>query len=245
MKSKLGFYLWAYINTESVDYILGKMRNAYPDSDLVLSCDNGSNMKDIAEKHNALKYIHGVESHGPCHKSLEANRYGWTVREARIWLDRLYEACKIITNDWVMLMEEDVLVKERFSFPGEDIIMIPNIKNSICTSGMDWVKSRNGRITYPWYSAGGGSIINRQKFIDAYENHIDSFTENYERIYTDSMNQGIGGWGWNDSIICVLMYTENPSISTELPILETGNEEDPAPIIHAFKKYYTTKYIQK
>jgi hypothetical protein len=245
MKSQLGFYLWAYINDQSVDYILGKLRNGYPESDIVLSSDNGSDMSEIAEKYNAKKYIHGKKSHGPCHKSLEANRYGWTVNEAKLWLDRLYEACKTIENEWVMLLEEDVLVKERFVFPAADIIMIPNIRNAICTSGMDWVKSRGGKTNYPWYSAGGGSIINRQKFIDAYENHIDSFTENYERIYTDSMNQRVGGWGWNDSIICVLMYTENPEISTELPILETGNEDDPAPIIHAFKKYYKTKYIQK
>lgn len=245
MKSQLGFYLWAYSNTESVDYILGKLRNVYPDSDLILSSDNGSDMSQIAEKYSATKYIHGEKSHGPSHKSLETGRYGWTVTEARIWIDRLYEACNSITNNWVMLMEEDVLVKERFRFPATDIVMIPNIKNAICTSGMDWVKSRNGKTSYPWYSAGGGSIINRQKFIDAYEKHIDSFTENYERIYIDSMNQGIGGWGWNDSIICVLMYAENPTISTELPILETGNEDDPAPIIHAFKKYYKTKYIQK
>jgi hypothetical protein len=243
MKSQLGFYLWAYNNSESVNYILGKLRNSYPDSDLVLSSDNGSNMSEIANKYNAKKYIHGKKSHGPCHKSLEAGRYGWTVNEAKLWLDRLYEACQTITNDWVMLMEEDVLVKERFKFPAVDIIMIPNIKNAICTSGVEWVKSRGGKTNYPWYSAGGGSIINRQKFIEAYEKHIDSFTENYERIYNDSMSQGIGGWGWNDSIICVLMYAENPQISTELPILETGNEDDPAPIIHAFKKYYTTKYI--
>lgn len=245
MKSQLGFYLWAYINDESVDYILGKLRKSYPDSDLVLSSDNGSNMKSIADKYHAIKYIHGDKSHGPSHESLETGRYGWTVNEAKIWLDRLYEACNSISNKWVMLMEEDVLVKERFKFPAVDIIMIPNIRNAICTSGMNWVNSRGGKTNYPWYSAGGGSIINRQKFIDAYEKHIDSFIENYERIYTDSMNQGIGGWGWNDSIICVLMYTENPTISTELPILETGNEEDPAPIIHAFKKYYKTKYIQK
>ena len=245
MKSQLGFYLWAYVNTESVDYILGKMRENYSDSDLVLSSDNGSDMSDIALKHNALKYIHGKESHGPCHKSLETGRYGWTVKEARIWLDRLYEACKVMTNNWVMLMEEDVLVKKRFEFPAVDIVMIPNIYNAICSSGMDWVNSRGGKTNYPWYSAGGGSIINREKFISAYENHIESFTENYEKIYMDSMSQGIGGWGWNDSIICVLMYAENPTISTELPILETGNEDDPAPIIHAFKKYYKTKYIQK
>jgi hypothetical protein len=243
MKSQLGFYLWAYNNSESVDYILGKLRNAYPDSDLVLSSDNGKDMSQIAEKYLATKYIHGEKSHGPSYKSLEANRYGWTVNEAKLWLDRLYEACQTITNDWVMLMEEDVLVKERFKFPAVDIIMIPNIKNAICTSGVEWVKSRGGKTNYPWYSAGGGSIINRQKFIEAYEKHIDSFTENYERIYDDSMSQGIGGWGWNDSIICVLMYAENPQISTELPILETGNEDDPAPIIHAFKKYYVKNLI--
>jgi hypothetical protein len=238
MKSQLGFYLWGYANTESIDYVLGKLRESYPDSDLVLSSDNGSDMKSIAVKHNAIQYIHGNQSHGPCHKSLEGNRYGWTVNEAKLWLDRVYEACKLITNNWVMLMEEDVLIKERFKFPAVDLIMIPNIKNAICLAGIKWIKERGGDISYPWYSAGGGSIINRQKFIQAYENHIDSFTENYERIYEDSMKHGIGGWGWNDSIICVLMYAENAKISTELPIIENGDETASYPIIHNFKKYY-------
>ena len=237
-KSQLGFYMWAYNNTESVDYILNRLRKEYPTEDLAISSDNGENFSDIANKYQAAIYIHGETSHGPSHNSVEAKRYGWTKNEAYIWLNRLYQSCKTMNSTFVMLMEEDVLVKERFFFKGVDLLMIPNFKNPICQAGMDWVKSRGGRIDYPYYSAGGGTIINRQVFINAYEKHIDSFIENYEYIYQKSMQDGINGWGWNDSIVAVLMYAENPSISTELPILETGNENDLAPIIHKFKKYY-------
>lgn len=237
-KSVLGFYLWAHSNVDSVDYILGKMRNAYPDSDLVISSDNGSDFTDIANKYNAINYIHGNISHGPCNTLNKGGRYGWTAEQANLWLTRVYEACTNITNDYVMLMEEDVLVKERFRFPVKDLIMIPNIKNGISPLGMNWVNSRGGRIDYPYYSAGGGTIINRIAFINAYHNHIDSFIENYETIYDDAMKTGYIGWGWNDSIIAVLMYANKCSISTELPIIESGNENDPAPIIHNFKKFY-------
>ena len=236
----LGFYLWAYKNVESADYILGKLRESYPKADLVISSDNGESFEEVAIKHSAKKYIHGTKSHGPSSKSLESGRYGWTVNEANLWLARLYEACKEIQNDWVMLMEEDILVKQQFTFPANDIIMIPKIHNPISNAGLDWIKSVGGNISYPWYSAGGGSIINKHKFIEAYEKNIDSFVENYERIYEESMKQGAAGWGWNDSIIAVLMYSVNATISVDLPIIESGNEEDNAAIIHKFKKHYRT-----
>lgn len=237
-KSALGFYLWGHSNVKSADYVLGRMRESYPDSDLVISSDNGKDFSEVAEKHNAVKYIHGTESHG-YPKSQE--RYGWTAIQAKLWLSRIYEACLSITNDYVMLMEEDILIKERFQFPAKDIIMIPNIKNGISPLGMSWVESRGGNSSYPYYSAGGGSIINRVAFMNAYDNHIDSFFENFEHIYVQAMKSGHVGWGWNDSIICVLMYANNSSYSTDLPIKESGNENEPYPIIHNFKKYYDKK----
>lgn len=239
-KSVLSFYMWAYENTENVDYVLSVMRNHYPDSDLVISSDNGSDFTDISNKYNAIHYIHGDVSHG---YPQSPDRYGWTAEQATIWMKRLYEACKHITTDYVMLMEEDILVKERFRFPAFDILMIPNIKNHISQCGMDWIKRRGGNITYPYYSAGGGTIINRLKYIQAYENHIDSLMSEYEALYTNSMKEGAIGWGWNDSLIAVLMYAEKATISTELPIIESGNENDPAPIIHKFKKYYKKNLV--
>jgi hypothetical protein len=240
-KSVLSFYLWAYDNDKNVSYILSELRKCYPDSDLVISSDNGYDFSDICNTYNACHYIHGKESHG---YPTNDNRYGWTANAASIWFNRVYEACKIITTDYVMLMEEDVLVKDRFRFPATDIIMIPNIKNPISPSGMNWVKSRGGSVKYPYYSAGGGTIINRKKFIQAYDNHINDLLLNYDDLYEKSFNEGVIGWGWNDSLICVLMYAENATISTELPILESGNENDPAPIIHKFKKYYKSNTIE-
>ena len=238
-KSVLSFYMWAYDNTENVDYVLSVMRDHYPDSDLVISSDNGSDFTEISGKYKAVHYIHGDVSHGyPESKE----RYGWTASQAGLWLERLYEACKHITTEYVMLMEEDILVKERFKFPAFDIVMIPNIKNHISQCGMDWVKRRGGNTTYPYYSAGGGTIINRKKFIQSYENHIDSLMVEYEILYSESMKCGAIGWGWNDSLLAVLMYAGGASISTELPISETGDEYDPAPIIHKFKKYYKKKH---
>lgn len=234
-KSVLSFYMWAYDNTENVDYVLSVMRDHYPDSDLVISSDNGSDFTEISGKYKAVHYIHGDVSHGyPESKE----RYGWTASQAGLWLERLYEACKHITTEYVMLMEEDILVKERFKFPAFGIVMIPNIKNHISQCGMDWVKRRGGNTTYPYYSAGGGTIINRKKFIQSYENHIDSLMVEYEILYSESMKGGAIGWGWNDSLLAVLMYAGGASISTELPISETGDEYDSAPIIHKFKKYY-------
>lgn len=237
-KSKLGFYMWGYDNLESIDYIFGKLRESYPDSDIVISSDGGLDFSEVALKHHCKKFINGTESHGYCDSRNTGGRYGWKVSQAKLWLDRVYEACQTIENEYVMLMEEDVLVKKRFPFPAVDIIMIPNIKNPIGGPGMSWIEAKSGRTDYPYYSAGGGSIIKRDAFIKAYENHIDSFVEEYENIYQKSMDLGFLGWGWCDSIVCAIMYADGCSISTALPIIESGNEEDDYPIIHAFKKYY-------
>ena len=132
--SVLGFYIWCYDNMDNVDYILHNLRESYPTSDLVISSDNGENFSSISQKYSGKYYIHGAEAHG---YPQTTERYGWGATQAKIWLDRIYEACKHITNDYVMLMEEDVLVKTRFSFPAVDLIMIPNIKNPISIEQRD------------------------------------------------------------------------------------------------------------
>ena len=231
----VGFYMWAYENIENVDYIFEKLRVNFPTSDIVLSCDNGEDFTEIANKHNCLSYIHGTESHG---YPKTPERYGWTMEQAKLWLERFYTACKTIKSDYVMMMDEDVLVKENFSFPITDMIITPNIYNGISTAGMEWVASRGGRTDYPYYSFGGGSLINRKSFIAAYDTHIESYLQEYETIWEKSMAEGSIGWGWNDCMLTTLMYANNAQFSKSLPVSETGNENDPQPIIHKFKKFY-------
>lgn len=232
---KVGFYMWAYENIENVDYIFDKLRVNFPNSDIVLSSDNGEDFTEIAKKHNCVSYIHGTESHG--YPKTE-ERYGWTMEQAKLWLERFYTACKTMKSDYVMMMDEDVLVKENFSFPITDMIITPNIYNGISTAGMEWVASRGGRTDYPYYSFGGGSLINRESFIAAYDKHIESYLQEYEDIWEKSMVEGAIGWGWNDCMLTTLMYANNAKFSKLLPVSETGNENDPQPIIHKFKKFY-------
>jgi hypothetical protein len=158
-----------------------------------------------------------------------------------MWLDRFYKACKTMTSSYVMMMDEDVLVKERFSFYTYDMIMTPNILNPIGAPGMEWIKSRGGRTDFPYYCFGGGSLINREKFIKAYDNHIENYIETFEYNYQRSMAVGAMGWGWNDCMLCTLMYADNATFVRDLPVSETGNEDDPQPIIHKFKKFYRKK----
>ena len=231
----LGFYLWACNNLKNVDYILGRMRETHPHSDLVISSDNGEDFTDISKTNGALNYIHGRLNHG---YPFDGSRYGWNLEKASIWLDRIYMAFLKMKSEYVMLMEEDVLIRNSFEFPEKDIIMIPDIKNPISEAGMEWISKMNGNSEYPFYSAGGGTIIKREKFIEAYEKNSKSFFDYYEDIYIKSMAEGKTGWGWNDSIICVLMFSANATFSTELPITENGLDEDPFPIVHKFKKYY-------
>ena len=231
----LGFYMWAYENVENVDYIFTQLRKSYPQSDIVLSSDAGEDFSDIAQKYGVVKYIHGTENHGyPSQKG----RWGWTKEQAKLWLDRFYEACQTVTSPYLMMMDEDVLVKQQFDFLAYDMVMTPNIKNPISRAGMEWIKSRGGVGDYPYYSFGGGSVLRVDKFIQAYENHRDSFFAQYEDIFQKSLSENIGGWGWNDCMLCSLMYAENATFSTNLPVIESGIEDDPAPIIHKFKKYY-------
>jgi len=235
--SKLGFYMWAYANVESVDYIFDRLRKVYPESEIYLSSDNGEDFSFMIEKYG-LTYEHSKESHGPATKP---HRYGWTATEAKLWLDRIYNACQTLSTDYIMLMEEDILVKDKVRFPAVDIIMIPGWYNPICEDAMKWIGERGGKTDYPYYSAGGGTIIKRDTFIRAYDNWMSDFMRDYEDLYNKSMNAGCNGWGWNDSILAVLFYLENAKISTNLPITESGDEDANMPIIHKFKRLYRQK----
>lgn len=231
----LGFYLWACNNLKNADYVLERLRQNHQNSDLIISSDNGKDFSEVAKCRGALTYVHGRLKHG---YPFDQKRYGWTTEKAFIWLERVYLACLKIRSTYVMLMEEDVLIRSSFTFPESDLIMIPEIKNPISSAGMEWISSRGGNTEYPYYSSGGGSIINREKFIYCYEKNSKSFFDEFEEIYLKSMEEGKTGWGWNDSIICVLMFSGGSTFSTDLPITENGLDEGPIPIIHKFKKYY-------
>ena len=249
----LGFYIWAYKNLEQVEYITSQIRKNYPNSDLVISSDNGEDFSFISKKYNCKDYIHGKQSHGfPAnHPQNSKTRFGWTVEEAKLWLNRMYRACLIIDSKFVMDVEEDVLIQSRFNFEDADILMMgvsggKIVKNPIQPSALKWIESRGGKVDYPYYSACGGSIVNRLSFIESYERNIDSFVDNYEDIYQKSIKERLtsdgkkSGWGWPDSILCVIMYCKSKNVKIGYsPISQLGYDiTDNAPIVHLFKKFY-------
>lgn len=237
----LGFYLWAYQQVKNVEVILQNMRQHYPDAELVVSSDNGYDFTEIAKQYNAIKYIHGTESHGSPDFTVDEHeghsKCGWRLVQANLWLQRLYNACTVMESEYVMIMEEDVLITRPIDNPGKDINMT-KFTNHIDPMAMEWIRARGGNDTYPFYGACGGSIIRREMFINAYNNHIQSYQEVYNTILNSNF---LSGWGWPDCIICVLIYAAGGSISTDLDIgqhVGSYGEEYPNAIMHHFKRYY-------
>lgn len=160
---KIGAHYNCFKRRKAVEATLKAFRKHYPEAPVCLFSDNGEDFTDLAETFNCEYEWDSYQTGNG------RSTYFETVPQAREWLKRLYETCRMFREvDWIVLLEDDVLTQDRISrLPKTPIAgpcTMPYTPELIAS-----IQAKYPNMTIPGYSGCGGTILNRAAYLRAFE----------------------------------------------------------------------------
>lgn len=246
---QLGFYLYTHgtrqENTlpKASIFCIQAVRKIYPENPFVLSCDNGYDFSELAQKHKLI-YHHNHVSLG-----YPQTDFGYTRDELLEWLDRMYRGVTLLNTDFFMMLEDDVyLLKPVTLKPEWECVgqmrtheeqvpkMPPEFLNMIHTfSGIKPI--------HDYYTTGGGSIFKTKTFVENYFQVRHFIKTNFEFIQQNIYKT----IGWMDCMMCVFYMlcgktlTQNERLYNNFPTVkpfDVSSLPEHIEILHIYKDYY-------
>lgn len=197
-------YLWAYRNIQSGIKSLQTLRKHYPNSDLFINVDyegDYDGYKSEGAKIKAKTTINNFQL-GYCGNfgNVQVGRECWDRQATFEWFRGFYEACLATDSYYMILLEEDDFILKPISILEFDfsIAIHPTVPsptgrirpNFINQEFLDYSKQHGGVGECPGYASGGGSIVNREQFITAWNKCKDHFYNDYDQLV--AVNKIIG-----------------------------------------------------
>lgn len=208
MSEILGVHYQTWKNRPAVEYVLENFRTYYPTAPIRMVSDRGEDFSDLATRYactfdyeDANILPKGILAGHPLSGVTDIQPLG-----AYTWLRRLYDTCKLLDTDWILIMEDDVLTKGTvYSFPETDaggVVSFP-----IYPSLTQLLYTRNEKNRTWGYGLCGGGVIRRSFFVHAYETYIHEFDLNYICSLDDRV------LGWADILLTVFILYCNGTYS--------------------------------
>jgi hypothetical protein len=229
----LGAFHQAYNNKKVTEHAIKSFRKFYPNNPYFLFSDNGLDFSDIAKKYNC--YYEYCDYRIGYDKSSGFGKEG-----SQEWMNRFYRACLRLNSDYVIMMEDDVLIQNQI-YISEDVefsgLYIPG--NLFPSEFIEYLNTKYSTVFYNnWYGSGGGSIFKSSTFINNYHKISTIFKEEYDYII-ENLNPH---FGWVDIFMttfyymCGKQYTPNPHL-TEVTTNPNWKNSYFA-IVHQYKNFY-------
>jgi len=218
MQKLVSCYLWAFKNVESGIKSVKTVKKFYENADVFINVDYEGDVENYTEhsKHiNAIVTRNNFQL-GYCgdfnsiYGRVVVGRDCWPKEYTFEWMRGLYEACLKTDSKYMILLEEDDFVLKPISILLEDFSMAihPTDPSPVGIRRANYVPNeftmysyeRGGVATCPGYASGGGTIFNREHFIDAWQKVKDNLWKDYD--YLKSINKIIG---WQDFVFQFIM----------------------------------------
>jgi len=214
MSKLISGYWWAWKDVEAGKKSAQTLRKFYPDSDLFFNVDYEGDVEGYQKigKELGATVTRNNFQLGYCGDFGDKNigyKY-WTQEKSVEWLRGVYEACNKTDSKYMMLFEEDDFVLKPISILNEEFSMAihptypsPTGRmraNFIPDKFLEYSKSVGGVGTCPGYASGGGTIFNREHYIDAYERGLELYTKHYDEFCKISKI-----YGWEDFLFQYVM----------------------------------------
>ena len=245
---KLGLFYQSGYRIDACYNALKQFRKFYPVAPIALHEDNTNILLPVAKKFNCE--YKKTETQG--FNDPNSGRPAFDSRTMKGWLKRVYESCTSTLKDvdWVMNFEDDVwFIRDVKENPPYDLTGI---------TGIGWHEDLYLHLNTKVRGAHGcgGSIFNRLKFIEAYENTIDLNWDKYDDLavspkpsqWTDSAltflflysNFTIGSWSELAQYKNTKSNKESndPRSHWEGSIKELEEEQGDVAVVHCWKPYY-------
>lgn len=146
--NKISFMYNPYTYFHSYKNTLENIRKWYTHEDVFIYMDS---FRDDLNKYKT------ISDEGNCNFVVRENKMYYINRSDSMdvnlpkmieWLSRIKDTCENTTSDWIMLVEDDVLIKRKIQ---------------------KWPLSDCGKNRHDVGFLGGGSVFKREKYIQAYE----------------------------------------------------------------------------
>jgi len=147
----LGAYFQCFRNKTATENVLINFRQWYPDSPILLVSDNGDDFSDLAYKYTCHY----------SHRNINMGLNNLGIDEALEFCKRLSSCLFLIKTDNLLILEDDVLVKNKLYGKYNDTMIGPYFGNEFNPITREILKRYRGIDNPPQYFGGsGGSVIN-------------------------------------------------------------------------------------
>jgi hypothetical protein len=253
MGKLLNAYLWGYRNWEAADHSLRKFKEFYADGDIFIKVDgNGDidNYNAIAKKWEADCSQNPFQLGYPGnHQQHNVGRECWPKECTLLWLDNVYEVCKKSDSKFLIVLEEDSFILKPITILNKEfgIAVFEYNTNTIPEVLLDMVEQVGGNTNIPigkWgkgYGAGGGFIIDCQKWIASWEYFKPILELNYETLA--NQNKLIG---WSDCLAQLVIMCGGFEVVMNKQMVQTWYHERPDlyPNYTHWKDYEIVDYLK-
>jgi len=242
---KLGLFYQTGVRYVAAYNALKQFRKFYPNAPIAMYEDNSFVMEPIAKKFNcsySRTKLNGFNDPN-------SGRPAFNLETIIGWFDRVYEACTttLIDVDWVMNFEDDVWFKRE--------IQIEPLYDLSGISGVGWNEELYNYLDVKEHRSifgCGGSVFNRLKFIEAYENINKINWDEVSKLDKRPLE-------WTDSALTLLFLSSKFTAGqwgdaqqyrhSNIPHMgdrsgwpgtmeEIENEQGNIAVIHCWKPYY-------
>lgn len=250
----LNAYLWGYKNWEAADHCFRKFKEFYSDGDIFITVDDGGdyqNYEAIAKKWNAnIKKNPFQIGYPGNHQQHNVGRECWPKDNSILWCDNIYWACKQSDSKFMIILEEDSFILKPISILDKEfgIAGFEYNTNVLPEVFSDIVKKLNGNADIPLnifgkkgYGAGGGFIIDCQKWITSWEKFRPVLETNYNRIAIISKLIG-----WSDCLAQLVIMVGGFEVLQNPNHVQTWYDERPDlyPNYTNWRDYEIADYIK-
>jgi len=218
----IGVFHSTYYNEDAFKFAFTNFRKYFPYDPYVIYSDNGDDFSEYVDE-NTYYLRSDVRYWGSGPNSLWYDK--WELWES--YYKRLKDTCEICNTDYIMIMEDDVLITESFNIDSEFDFCGP-CSAKLSNHTIAFLKSRGVNNKNMFYGLCGGAMFNRKKFLDNYDEIIKNLKKfHYE--YSDNLRDPIAISPDGNFTIQFNLLGFNYTCSKWLE-----NKK----IIHPFKEYY-------
>lgn len=255
MGKLLNAYLWGYKNWEAADHVLRKFKEFYPDGWIYIKVDDGGDFENytkIAKKYNGYCSNNPFQIGYPGnHQQHNVGRDCWPKDNAILWCDNIYWACKDSDSKFMIILEEDSFILKPISIIKNNEFGIAGFEyntNVMPAVLLDVVRQLGGNTDIPLnifgnkgYGAGGGFIIDCQKWCNSWEKFRPVLELNYDMIA--SQHKLIG---WSDCLAQLVIMAGGYEVLQNPNHVQTWYHERPDlyPNYTDWRDYEIADYIK-
>lgn len=225
----IGAYIQVFKNDGKADFVINNFRKHFIDSPIFLVSDKGDDFSYLEEKYK-VKYIYS---------NINLGKYddGYNKEQTLIWLSRLRESINFCKTDYLLYLEDDVLVRSNnlqlTNTPVTGVTETP-----IPFTVINFFQNLTGNIfNCHFYGACGGAIYKSDLFIKEYDRIFKMINENWKDISNLQYNENIKvRFGFLDLITPVLFMALGYKYERNINLIESSRnsnwKETNHPLVH-------------